>query len=681
MTSIKSGTFKANAALPIGANPLPSFRDPERDALVRVKPQVSSEYTGLMGLDCGKRSLPYQIQDRYDRNRVEQDIPAIIMENEYLKATFLPTLGGRLISLIDKGNGRELLYCNTSLQACNLSNLDAWFAGGIEWNIGQYGHAFTTCSDVFASTQKDEEGVQFLRLSEYERCKGLWWHIDFHLGETSKLLYAHVHIHNLSSERKSLYYWTNTAVPVTEKTRVLASSNEALYLDPYAKNNTRLFGHMNMPRMEIYEDIDASYPNQFKASNEYFFLCEKSPMPWECAIEEDGSGFFEASTPPLSYRKMFCWGSHAGGKRWQRYLSPDSEAEYIEVQSGLAPSQLHGSYLEAQSSICWTQAFGSLDMSPQEAHSPQYEVAMQAAEATIRLIIDEKRLSAVHQTCLKASEHSPEQIMHQGSSWGFLEQKALNLSLPVAFHFGRDSIQDQELPYLCLITEGKLPVMDPNIRPLCAPPCSNTWKAIFLSALRNPCLTIQDSATLNHYLGIIHLEQEEVSYAQTCWLKTMENLPNAWTARNLAQLEIRRGEVDEALQWYSIASNLSGFMTDPAIAEEYCALLVAEQKTIEAHKLFQEIPSTWMDSSETLRINRAKLAVQEKNAPLIKRLVFDREIGHIREGDTPLNSLWFSYQSILYSEAHPEVPEDEVAKIVKERYPIPQAFNFMMFRE
>jgi tetratricopeptide (TPR) repeat protein len=322
-----------------------------------------------------------------------------------------------------------------------------------------------------------------------------------------------------------------------------------------------------------------------------------------------------------------------------------------------------------------------LAISPQEAHSPQYEVAMQAAEATIRLIIDEKRLSAMHQTCLKASEHSPEQILHQGSGWAFLEQKAQNLSLPAAFHFGRDSIKDQELPYLGLITEGKLPVMDPNSRPLSAPPCSNTWKAIFMTALRNPCLTIQESATLNHYLGIIHLEQEEVSYAQTCWLKTMENLPNAWTARNLAQLEIRRGEVEEALQWYSIASNLPGFKADPAIAEEYCALLVAEQKIVEAQKLFHDIPSTWMDSSEPLRIIRAKLAVQEKNAPLIKSLVFDREIGHIREGDTPLNSLWFSYQSILYSEAHPEVPEEEVAKIVKERYPIPQAFNFMMFRE
>ncbi len=223
---------------------------------------------------------------------------------------------------------------------------------------------------------------------------------------------------------------------------------------------------MKMPHMEIYEDIDASYPNQFKASNEYFFLCKKSSMPWECAVEGDGSGFFEVSTPPLSYRKMFCWGSHTGGKRWQRYLSPDSEAEYIEVQSGLAPSQLHGAYLEPQSSICWTQAFGSLDMHPKQAHSTQYEVAMKAAEDTIFLIIDEKRLTDMHQKkCLKASEHTPEQILHRGSGWGFLEQKVQNISLPAAFLFDKESIGEEELPYLGLLTEGKLPVMNPINRP------------------------------------------------------------------------------------------------------------------------------------------------------------------------------------------------------------------------
>lgn len=70
---------------------------------------------------------------------------------------------------------------------------------------------------------------------------------------------------------------------------------------------------MKMPHMEIYEDIDASYPNQFKASNEYFFLCKKSSMPWECAVEGDGSGFFEVSTLLCPTEKCFAGGATQEG--------------------------------------------------------------------------------------------------------------------------------------------------------------------------------------------------------------------------------------------------------------------------------------------------------------------------------------------------------------------------------
>lgn len=90
------------------------------------------------------------------------------------------------------------------LQEGILANRDAWFAGGIEWNIGQYGHAFTTCSPLFVSEQQDAHGQSFLRLYEFERCTNLWWYIDFHLSENAPLLYAHVHIHHLSDCDTSL---------------------------------------------------------------------------------------------------------------------------------------------------------------------------------------------------------------------------------------------------------------------------------------------------------------------------------------------------------------------------------------------------------------------------------------------------------------------------------------------
>lgn len=680
MTTIAKGLFHAKAALVKGENPLPIFRSVEHDIPVRVKPGFPPEYQQMMGLDCGRRVLPYRLQDRYDRNREEIDLPSIIMENRYLKATFLPTLGGRLISLLDKTERRELLHCNTSVQVGNLSNLDAWFAGGIEWNIGQYGHAFTTCSRLFATLQNDIEGQPFLRFYEFERCKNLWWHIDFHLPGDSSLLYAHVQVHNLGEESTSLYFWANAAVPVDDEVRVLSSSKEAIYLDPYASKGERLFGFMHMPDMLIYPGLDVSYPARFTASNEYFFTCEESPMPWECALSKDGAGFFEASTHPLSFRKMFCWGSHDGGKRWQRHLAPDTNDEYIELQSGLAASQLHGQLLAAGGCVCWTQAFGLVHANPREIHSTQYGQAMQAAADAIASRLQNAQLTSMHRIFQEASDIAPKTFLEHGSGWGYLESLLCNMELPKAFAFGLDGLGRDEHAYLQFLQDGVLPVMDPESVPLPPPPCSTTWKQLFFKALGNPRLESGQRATLLHYLGIMHLECEEVSLAQTCWLQAMVMLPNAWTARNLAQLEKRRGQFDEALRWYACAFASPGFFVDYAIAEEYCTLLMNQQQKEEARRVFEQLPAAWLQSSETLVLLRAKLAAIEGKPLLVKELVFEREFGHIREGDTILSELWLEYSMRTYQAEHPEMDARTVLAYVKTHAPIPKEYDMTMFK-
>ena len=149
-----------------------------------------------------------------------------------------------------------------------------------------------------------------------------------------------------------------------------------------------MFGYMQMPDRKIHPDPGASYPARFTASNEYFFMCELDGLPWEGALSHDGSGFCEASMPPLAYLRMFCWGSHAGGKRRQRYLASNTEAEYIELQSDLACTQLHEQVLEARSSVYWTQAFCLVKVDPLQAHDAKYDVAMKAACKAIASFID-----------------------------------------------------------------------------------------------------------------------------------------------------------------------------------------------------------------------------------------------------------------------------------------------------
>lgn len=65
--------------------------------------------------------LPYTSQDDYDRKNENQEFDVAVLENDYLKATFVPQLGGRMWSLYDKVNKRDLIINNPVFRPCNFA--------------------------------------------------------------------------------------------------------------------------------------------------------------------------------------------------------------------------------------------------------------------------------------------------------------------------------------------------------------------------------------------------------------------------------------------------------------------------------------------------------------------------------------------------------------------------------
>lgn len=130
-------------ALPGPQDPQPFFRAPVQDLDLPHNGAFRPEDLEGYGVGCGARTLPYRMQDRYTRSDKPVSLPALVLENEHLKATLLPTMGGRLWSLFDKDEGRELLFENPALRIANLAIRNAWFSGGVS---GTWATPATMCS-------------------------------------------------------------------------------------------------------------------------------------------------------------------------------------------------------------------------------------------------------------------------------------------------------------------------------------------------------------------------------------------------------------------------------------------------------------------------------------------------------------------------------------------------------
>jgi len=229
MTTISTGHHNLQISNLGPPNPLPVFRWQQPIALQEAPPskKLSPEEVKNSFVWGSNSILPYQVQDSYDRSRQPGRLPAVFVENQFLKLTIYPQYGGRLASIFNKQTQRELLFRNPVFQPANLAILNAWFSGGIEWNGLIPGHTPFTCSPVFTATVETGRGP-LLRLYEFDRIRAATSQVDLYLPPDEAKLWVHVKIINPNSHPTNCYWWTNIATPLEKKTRVLSPAEYGL---------------------------------------------------------------------------------------------------------------------------------------------------------------------------------------------------------------------------------------------------------------------------------------------------------------------------------------------------------------------------------------------------------------------------------------------------------------------
>ena len=206
------------------------------------------------------------------------------------------------------------MFTNRRLQFANFGLTDAWFAGGIEWNLGSTGHSATTSRPVFAGSVPSSRGAA-LRIWEWERTRDLVFSVDLLMPADRPLLVAFVRVRNPDPEPKPLYWWTNIAAPEEPGVRVLAPADGAW--------RSGYDGSIALVDIPFADDpaTDVSYSRYPRSEPRITsFRCLPGGVGI-AAVQADGRGLVQTSTAQLRGRKLFCWGTAAGGRHWQEWLA------------------------------------------------------------------------------------------------------------------------------------------------------------------------------------------------------------------------------------------------------------------------------------------------------------------------------------------------------------------------
>jgi tetratricopeptide (TPR) repeat protein len=577
--------------------------------------------------------LPYLLQDDYSRELVPRETTVAILENSYLRAMVLLEFGGRLWSLQDKVAGRELLYNNDRIQLGNLGLRNAWFPGGVEWNLGTTGHTALTCSPVHAASLGFPDGTPGLRIYEWERMRELVYQVDFRLGPRSRRLAVDVKVTNPNAHAVPVYWWSNVAVASSLGTRVVVPSHSAFEFT-YARRLRRV----PVPRSG---GADLTYPLAATRTADHFFELDPGRLPWIAAVDAAGVGLLQVSSGRLRGRKLFTWGNSSGGRRWQEFLTGSTES-YFEVQGGLTRTQLEHVPLGPGASWSWTEVYGPVAV-PAEAVHGEWADAVECLEPAVA----EAQAESVLGGGARADGRQGERV-HTGSGWGALEslrrEMAREPPSPVIDRlFPRSSLGDDQESWIALLETGTLPSGTPRSYVV-----GRSWSGLVEAAA--------DSAASMLHRGVVRWSAGHREAAVEAWEAACALEPDSWLAlRNLAGASGLMGAPGRSAEQYLRALDL---MPDlPQLRVEAIEALIAADRLAEAIALAQTAPpSSFAGRFRFLEARAAVLHGDNERAESI--LAGGLEIADLREGEVSLSDLWLAVHRAPpgAAGAQPDVP-------------------------
>ena len=260
---------------------------------------------------------PYMSYCETSNRPVPKVYRMISLENEQLKAVICPDLGGKVVSLIHKASGKEVLYNPGVVKQTRILPRFYFVAGGIEVSF-PISHSpsqnETVCYQI-----EDAGNRIYVSCGEREVHYGMQWTVEYSLGTDDAYLTQRVVYHNPGQGTYPWMSWSNAALPCAPDTE-------------YDFPNGRVLSHASELKEINWETEGAKYERDIKEMTGYFWQT-KDVNAFGAFTPSLGCGLYHiASDESAPGIKLWSYGVEED-KEWSM-LSTPCRKPYVEIQGG-----------------------------------------------------------------------------------------------------------------------------------------------------------------------------------------------------------------------------------------------------------------------------------------------------------------------------------------------------------
>ncbi|WP_445340566.1 DUF5107 domain-containing protein [Bifidobacterium sp. ESL0820] len=291
---------------------------------------------------------PYPVITSIKDTKEDKSYKAVIIENEYIKVTVLPELGGRIQYAQDKTNGYDFVYRNDVIKPALVGLTGPWISGGIEFNWPQH-HRPTTFSPVDYRLVDLANGGKGVQCHDVDQMYGTEVVTTIALYPGKAYIAITGDLYNGTSLPQTFLWWANPAVSVNDHTKTVMPPDVTAVMDHGKRDVSRYpiatgtyYKHDYSEGVDIGRYKNVPVPTSYMAAgSKYDFV-----GGYDYAAQAGILHYADHHISPG--KKQWVWGSGDFGHAWDRNLTDDN-GPYAELMTGV--------FTDNQPDFSWLKPF------------------------------------------------------------------------------------------------------------------------------------------------------------------------------------------------------------------------------------------------------------------------------------------------------------------------------------